>query len=67
VKLLFDQNLSHRDFHQLSFLYGPPPKAVWIQAGNTTTAEIEALLRDRVEQIRAFSEVPEEAFLVLPR
>ena len=22
------------DFHQLSFLYGPPPKVVWLRMGN---------------------------------
>jgi predicted nuclease of predicted toxin-antitoxin system len=111
VKLLFDQNLSHRlvavlgdvypgslhvrqvgleqasdlevweyardhglvivskdsDFHQLSFLHGPPPKAVWLRLGNCTTAEIEQLLRQRQGEVHAFSEAAEEAFLVIER
>jgi predicted nuclease of predicted toxin-antitoxin system len=29
------------DFHQLSFLYGAPPKVVWVRLGNCTTADIE--------------------------
>ena len=32
------------DFHQVSFLRGPPPKVIWIRRGNRTTADIEALL-----------------------
>jgi len=29
------------DFHQLSFLYGAPPKVVWMRLGNCTTTDIE--------------------------
>jgi predicted nuclease of predicted toxin-antitoxin system len=29
------------DFHQRSFLLGPPPKFVWLRVGNCTTDEIE--------------------------
>ena len=39
------------DFHQLSFLYGAPPKVVWVRLGNCTTADIEigrASCRERV-------------------
>ncbi len=28
------------DFHQLSFLYGAPPKVVWVRLGNCTTKYI---------------------------
>jgi predicted nuclease of predicted toxin-antitoxin system len=89
VKLLFDQNLSHKlarrltdifpdsthvrevglkeandpvvwdyakqqsfmivskdaDFHQRSFAFGFPPKVVWVQLGNCTTAEVEQVIR----------------------
>jgi predicted nuclease of predicted toxin-antitoxin system len=89
VKLLFDQNLSHKlvrrladlfpksvqvrqvglkeagdplvweyaknnglvfiskdsDFHQRSFLYGYPPKVVWVRLGNCSTADVERVLR----------------------
>ena len=33
------------DFHQVSFLRGPPPKVIWIRRGNCSTVDIEALLR----------------------
>ncbi len=28
------------DFRQLAFLHGPPPKAVWLRAGNVTTNDV---------------------------
>jgi predicted nuclease of predicted toxin-antitoxin system len=55
------------DFHQLSFLYGPPPKAVWLRLGNCTTAEIEQVLRQRQGEVDTFAEAAEEAFLVIER
>lgn len=109
MKLLFDQNLSHRliralqeeypdsqhvrdvglqdasdaavwryaaqhgfaiatkdaDFHQRSFLYGYPPKVVWVRIGNGSTAMVESLLRRRVVEVVTFSSDPESAFLIL--
>ena len=29
------------DFRQLAFLYGPPPKVVWLRVGNVSTSVIE--------------------------
>ena len=55
------------DFHQLAFLHGPPPKTVWLQLGNCTTAKIESVLRDRHTDVTSFDEDTEEAFLVLGR
>lgn len=55
------------DFHQLAFLYGPPPKVVWLRLGNCTTADVEAAVRERVEDIRSFVEHEDAAFLVLER
>lgn len=109
MKLLFDQNISHRlvavlqqeyagsqhvrevglkdasditvwqfaarngfaivtkdgDFHQRSFLFGHPPKVIWLRVGNCTTAAIEALLLRRATEIVAFLFQPESAFLIL--
>jgi predicted nuclease of predicted toxin-antitoxin system len=109
VKLLFDQNLSHRlvqalqkefpdsrhvrevglqeatdivvwqyaiqqgfaivtkdaDFHQRSFLFGHPPKVIWVRVGNASTATIEALLRRRAGEVGAFGSDPDSAFLIL--
>lgn len=53
------------DFHQLAFVLGPPPKAIWLRIGNCTTAEIEAVLRESHDAISAFLRNPVEAFLVL--
>lgn len=39
------------DFAERSLAEGPPPKVVWIRRGNCSTGEIEALLRERREEI----------------
>ena len=109
MKLLFDQNLSHRlvqslqeeypdsshvrevglqeasdavvwqyaaqqgfaivtkdaDFHQRSFLFGYPPKVIWVRVGNAPTDVIEALLRRRAGDVVAFASDQESAFLIL--
>ena len=109
MKLLFDQNLSHKlvrqladlfpksvhvrevglkeagdplvweyakknglvvvskdsDFHQRSFLYGYPPKDVWVRLGNCSTADVERVLRANFETIKAFYEDISAAFLSL--
>jgi predicted nuclease of predicted toxin-antitoxin system len=53
------------DFRQMSFLFGAPPKVVWIGLGNCSTAEILALLRNRRAALQSFWEDSEAAFLVL--
>jgi len=53
------------DFHQRSLLDGFPPKVIWVQRGNSPTAEIEALLRSRKTELLAFDVDPEGAFLDL--
>jgi len=53
------------DFHQLSFLLGPPPKVVWVRIGNATTRRIEALLRSRKSDLMAFESDRDAAFLIL--
>jgi len=109
VKLLFDQNLSHRlvftladvfpaaghvrdfdlqraddakiwefaksngytivskdsDFHQRSFLYGHPPKVVWLRLGNCSTEQAAEKLRRNAEHLERFESDPQAAFLVL--
>lgn len=109
MKLLFDQNLSHRliltlqheypesqhvrniglaeandeavwhyaaqhgftiltkdaDFHQRSFLFGHPPKVVWIRCGNCSTATIEQRLRMRLNDLIQFTIDREGAFLII--
>ena len=53
------------DFHQLSFLFGPPPKVIWIRRGNCSTTEIAALRRDHQSDILRFDQDDEGAFLAL--
>ena len=109
MKLLFDQNLSHRlvatladlfpgsshvrfhgleraddptvwefakrggfvivskddDFHQRSFLFGHPPKVVWLRLGNCPTRSVESALRQRATDVLAFAADPQLAFYVL--
>lgn len=54
------------DFHQRSFLYGAPPKVIWVRLGNVATAEIGAALRDQAERIQDFGQELEGTFLVIP-
>jgi predicted nuclease of predicted toxin-antitoxin system len=53
------------DFHQRSFVLGPPPKVVWIRRGNCSTVEIEGILRNHEADLLAFERDDQEAFLAL--
>jgi predicted nuclease of predicted toxin-antitoxin system len=53
------------DFHQMSFVYGHPPKVVWIQRGNCSTDDIADILTVRFPEINAFVTDTESAFLSL--
>lgn len=53
------------DFHQRSFLFGAPPKVVWLRLGNCSTDEVATLLRARVAEIRSFAADADAAFLEL--
>ena len=53
------------DFHQLSFLFGPPPKVIWIHMGNSGTPDIERVLRQRVVELDEFKANEQEAFLII--
>jgi predicted nuclease of predicted toxin-antitoxin system len=52
------------DFRQLSFLYGSPPKVVWLRVGNGSTAEIEAM-RAHAGDLEAFDTDPVASMLVV--
>jgi predicted nuclease of predicted toxin-antitoxin system len=100
VKLLFDENLSHKlarrladvfpdsihvrdiglkasddplvwdyardndfmivskdaDMHDLSLLFGNPPKVIWLRLGNCSTSDVENLLRRESDAIKEFYE-----------
>ena len=53
------------DFHELSLLYGSPPKVIWIRRGNCTTRQIEFILRNKLEDIRSLVDNPESTYLVI--
>lgn len=53
------------DFRQLSFVLGFPPKVVWLRVGNGSTNDIEALIRSRATELRAFERDAEAALLVI--
>lgn len=53
------------DFHQMSFLYGAPPKAIWLRCGNCPVAQLETIIRQHHVKIKKFMETADEAFLVI--
>ncbi len=42
------------DFCDLNILRGYPPKIIWIRTGNTTTENLEKILRNQYETIKLF-------------
>ena len=44
------------DMHDLSLVFGNPPKVIWIRLGNCSTSQIESLLRREFESISLFYE-----------
>jgi predicted nuclease of predicted toxin-antitoxin system len=53
------------DFHQRSFLYGHPPKVVWIRRGNCSTSAIESIIRAHRDDLVKFAESEHGSFLAL--
>jgi predicted nuclease of predicted toxin-antitoxin system len=53
------------DYNNLSVLRGCPPKVIWLQLGNCTTAQVEAAFRGRFADIEAFEQDPSVGTLVL--
>jgi predicted nuclease of predicted toxin-antitoxin system len=51
------------DFRQLSFLWGHPPKVVWLVVGNAGTAAIADLLLRNRSRLAAFATDPDDALL----
>lgn len=43
------------DFNDLSVIYGCPPKVIWLMTGNSTTKNIERILKENKKQIRGFN------------
>lgn len=53
------------DFQQRSFIYGPPPKLVWLRIGNCTRQQVIDLITTHETDIRAFDADAFESVLVL--
>ena len=53
------------DFYQRGLLFGHPPKLVWIRRGNCSTATVESILRNHLDEIRQFAQDPQASCLVL--
>ena len=53
------------DMHQRSFVFGAPPKVVWVRLGNCSTSEVEELLRQHIVALKAFHEDEYASFLSL--
>lgn len=53
------------DMHDLSLVFGNPPKVVWIRLGNCSTSQVENLLRKEFDLIKFFSEDAEISLLSL--
>jgi predicted nuclease of predicted toxin-antitoxin system len=53
------------DMHQRSFVFGYPPKVVWVRLGNCSTSDVEQLLRRHFTVIEAFYEDDYASFLSL--
>ena len=53
------------DFRQRAFLYGPPPKIIWLSVGNADTVSIAGLLQRNRTRIMTFVEERDAGLLVL--
>lgn len=54
------------DMHDLSLVFGNPPKVVWVRLGNCSTRQVEELLRRDFDVIKSFYEDDSVSLLVLP-
>ena len=53
------------DFHQMSFLYGAPPKVIWLRCGNCSVGELEAIVRLKFDVISMFLKSDDGALLMI--
>ena len=53
------------DFSSLALVRGAPPKVIWLQIGNASTARAVEVLRDNALILESFSLHPTEALLTL--
>jgi len=53
------------DFRERSFVEGFPPKVIWLDVGNASTAMIADLLRRERQRVEWFDKQEETSFLIL--
>jgi len=53
------------DFHQRSFVYGHPPKVVWIRCGNVSTLEIATIVRHHATRLAEFQADRDASLLII--
>lgn len=53
------------DMHQRSFLFGAPPKVVWVRLGNCSTSDVADLLRRNLQALEEFDADEVACFLSL--
>jgi predicted nuclease of predicted toxin-antitoxin system len=44
------------DFYEMSLIHGYPPKIIWLRCGNSTTLNIQDILRKNYNRIKEFLE-----------
>ncbi len=52
-----------RDFADLTFLRGAPPKVIWLRCGNATVRQVEQLFRANLTAIEEFDAANDSAVL----
>lgn len=53
------------DMHDLSLVFGNPPKVIWLRLGNFSTLQVENLLRREFSTIKLFYEDKNSSLLAL--
>jgi predicted nuclease of predicted toxin-antitoxin system len=49
----------------MSFLYGAPPKMIWLRCGNCSVKELDAIIRKGFDEISAFLKTTYGSLLVI--
>ena len=53
------------DFHQRSFVFGHPPKVIWIRRGNCSSKDICDILQAHLSEILDFENDVDASFLAI--
>jgi len=53
------------DMHDLSLVFGNPPKVIWLRLGSCSTSQVESLLSQNFDTIKLFYEDESLSLLAL--